>query len=387
MLRAHPKPLPAGGDHLHRRGVGQQLLDEVGGGVQHVFAVVQHQQQPPARKRLGDARGHRQARLRGDTQHGGHRVRHRRRVADRGQLHEPHAVSELAGQLGRDLERQAGLAHPTHPRQRHQPMGSHQFGQLPSPRSSRPTKLVAITGRFPGTASSVRSGGNSTPQPARRGPGTDARHPTGPAADAHPDRPDPPPTPPPPSTPPPGSGRHDRRPSPVPSGSTPDRNSPRRDAQPHRWRSPCAPAAPTALRIHRRVDRGAGRTERSAHPVTGVLEQPTRHAPRSPSAAPRHAEPTPTRIASGSDSQRRVEPSISVNRNVTVPDGRDMPLTTTPRASSGRLESGRGRSALRRPVPSPPRRPHAHRSTASPRAARRWFTAAGTFMIQAVVAK
>ena len=46
-----------------------------------------------------------------------------------------------------------------------------------------------------------------------------------------------------------------------------------------------------------------------------------------------------TRIASGSVSHRRVEPSISVNKNVTVPDGRTLtphPSTTTSQQSATR---------------------------------------------------
>ena len=111
-------------------GAGQDRLDQVGGRVQDVLAVVQHDQQPPPRQRLGDAVGHREPGLGGDAQHGGHHVGHRRRVADGRQLDQPHPVGELAGQLGRDLHRQAGLAHPAHPGQGHQPMGPHLLGQL-----------------------------------------------------------------------------------------------------------------------------------------------------------------------------------------------------------------------------------------------------------------
>ena len=62
------------------------------------------------------------ARLLGDAQHRGHRVGHRRRIGDRGQFEQPDAVRELVGQPRRDFGRQAGLADPAHPGQRHQPM-------------------------------------------------------------------------------------------------------------------------------------------------------------------------------------------------------------------------------------------------------------------------
>ena len=54
----------------------------------------------------------------------------RGRVADRGQLDHPHALGELAGQLGADLERQPGLADPSDAAQRDQPVRPHELGDL-----------------------------------------------------------------------------------------------------------------------------------------------------------------------------------------------------------------------------------------------------------------
>ena len=62
------------------------------------------------------------ARLLGDAQHRRDRVGHRRRIGDRGQFEKPDAVRELVGQPRRNFGRQAGLADPAHPGQRHQPM-------------------------------------------------------------------------------------------------------------------------------------------------------------------------------------------------------------------------------------------------------------------------
>ena len=107
----------------------------------HVLAVVEHQQPDPALQRGGHALGHALARLLGDAQHRGHRVGHRRRIGDRGQFEQPDAVRELVGQVRRDFGRQAGLADPAHPGQRHQPMSLQRLlhlGQLGLP----PTKLV-----------------------------------------------------------------------------------------------------------------------------------------------------------------------------------------------------------------------------------------------------
>ena len=122
MLVGDPQPFAAGGQDPHRRRLRQDGLDQIGGGVEHVLAVVEHQQPDPALQRGGHTLAHGLARLLGDAQHRGHRVGHRRRIGDRGQFEQPDAVRELVGQPRRDFGRQAGLADPAHPGQRHQPM-------------------------------------------------------------------------------------------------------------------------------------------------------------------------------------------------------------------------------------------------------------------------
>ena len=92
---------------------------------QHVFAVVEHQQPHPALQRGGHALGHAAAGLLGDAQHRGHRVGHRSRIGDRGQLEKPDPVGEFIGQPPGDFQRQPGLADPAHPGQRDQPMSLH----------------------------------------------------------------------------------------------------------------------------------------------------------------------------------------------------------------------------------------------------------------------
>ena len=74
------------------------------------------------------------------------------------------------------------------------------------------------------------------------------------------------------------------------------------------------------LRGHRSVDGALRRGERGAHTITGVLEM-IRRAPQSRRATPRRARPAPPASPSASASHRRVEPSTSVNRNVTTPEG------------------------------------------------------------------
>ena len=222
---------------------------------------------------------HRQAGLGRHAQRRGDHVGQGRRITNRRQLDQPHPIGELAHQLGRDLHRQAGLADPAHPGERHQPMGPHQLDELLHLRlrvrrswSSAPVGCLAR--RPPSAAPRTRAQG------PRRSPGTVGSAATGHAADAHPDRPAPPPTPTPRSRPPRGSDRRAPPPSPAPPGSTSARNSRRRV----RSASPVATPIRTGnsnphCALHRRVDRGASRPERSAHAITGVLEQPAPMAP------------------------------------------------------------------------------------------------------------
>ena len=88
---------------------------------------------------------------------------------------------------------------------------------------------------------------------------------------------------------------------------------PGRNAHPHRQLQ-------RSLRCHRSIDRTLGRGEGCAYPVTGVAEQ----KPSCPSIAVRSTSSwaaSAARMPSASFSHRRVEPSISVNRKVTTPEG------------------------------------------------------------------
>ena len=53
-----------------------------------------------------------------------HRHAHQLGVGDRRQIHIPHPAGKLARQLGRDLDRQPGFAHPARTGQRHHPVVS-----------------------------------------------------------------------------------------------------------------------------------------------------------------------------------------------------------------------------------------------------------------------
>ena len=108
-----------------------------------------------------------------------------------------------------------------------------------------------------------------------------------------------------------------------------------------------------ALRRHRRADAVVGRRERRRR-RRRCSSRPGRHAPR-----PRPEKPSwrasAARIASGCSSHRRVDPSRSVNRNVTVPDGNS--LTPTPLTVRSRHASKPGKPDERRLISEPHKTP------------------------------
>ena len=56
------------------------------------------------------------------SQYPRHRIRHRLKVGDRSEVEKPDPIRKLVSKSGGDLDRQAGLAHPTRTGQGHQPM-------------------------------------------------------------------------------------------------------------------------------------------------------------------------------------------------------------------------------------------------------------------------
>ena len=130
MFGPDPHTLPARRQHLHRPRTGQHRVHQFGRRVEHMLTVVEHHQQATPGQRVGHTIHHRHPAPRRDPQRRGHRVSHRARVTDRGQLHQPYPVRELGDHLASDLHRQAGLADPSYPGQRHQPMRPHRRDQL-----------------------------------------------------------------------------------------------------------------------------------------------------------------------------------------------------------------------------------------------------------------
>ena len=123
-----PQRFAAGGQDGQLRAGLQQRICQAGAGLDHVLAVVQDQQQlllsrdiPAAASIAWGPVSSRRPRARAVT------VGHQGRVGQRGQLHQPDAVSELLHQPGRGLQRQAGLAGAARAGQRHQAVGLQQM--------------------------------------------------------------------------------------------------------------------------------------------------------------------------------------------------------------------------------------------------------------------
>ena len=99
-------------------------------GGEDVLAVVDHQKEPPTSECIGNGVDQGRVALWRDAQHGRDRSGHRSRVADRRELDHPHAVRELAGDLGPDLERQPRLADASDAGERDQPARPHELGDF-----------------------------------------------------------------------------------------------------------------------------------------------------------------------------------------------------------------------------------------------------------------
>ena len=100
---ATPSPSRLVATTRHGRRLREDGLDQIGGGIQHVLTVVEHQQPDPALQRGSHRLAHALPGLLGDAQHRRHRVGHRRRIGDCGQLEKPHPIGKLIGQPPRDL--------------------------------------------------------------------------------------------------------------------------------------------------------------------------------------------------------------------------------------------------------------------------------------------
>ncbi|MFN8028047.1 MAG: hypothetical protein U0W40_17285 [Acidimicrobiia bacterium] len=127
-LTRRPERLAAGGQHAAGTAGAQQRLDGGDRARQHVLAVVEHEQHPAAGQRVDERGEEGQVAAWRDTEERGHRGGYRPVVGHARKIDHPHAVGELACDLGPHLEREAGLAHAAHPVEGDERSAAHQVG-------------------------------------------------------------------------------------------------------------------------------------------------------------------------------------------------------------------------------------------------------------------
>ena len=303
-------------------------FDLVGGSVEDVLAVVEHQQPDLPFSAAATISQHGLYPVAGSCLASPPSRRAPPRIGA-APARKPEPIEKVSAISRRDFGRQSDLADSPDPSQRDQPMLMQSpLGDLGDPPlAADETSRRAPTGRQR-LVSSARNGGKSVPRPGA----PQLKEPV-PASARHdilvPDR----------------TvrhrweqtrcrARHQDLPS-VSGGHHPRgtvgarcRRSRRPGVRLRRLRYPFAPAtgAPAAHRSpHRR--RTAARRTRRATPSPVWLEHHSRRAPRSPIRSTSSCVSRDARIASALASHRRVEPSTSVNKNVTTPDGgNDPPL-------------------------------------------------------------
>ena len=129
-LAGHPQVLARGGKYLGIAAPAEDLADGRACGLEHVLAVVDHQQQATAGDGFGDGVDQLDVSLRRDAQCSCKCSRYRRRVAHGSELDQPDTIGELVGHLGADLESESCLADTAHSAQGDQPVGAHEFGDI-----------------------------------------------------------------------------------------------------------------------------------------------------------------------------------------------------------------------------------------------------------------
>ena len=120
LLTVHPQRLPAGGQHVHPRCAQRDRLDQRGHRVQHVLAVVEHQQLVADREHLDDPGAQAARPGVGQPQRGGHRGLDRVPTGP-GQLDDQHPVGVPVDEGRGRVPGQPGLADPAGSAQRQHP--------------------------------------------------------------------------------------------------------------------------------------------------------------------------------------------------------------------------------------------------------------------------
>jgi hypothetical protein len=137
VLPAGAQRFPARNQQIRSRAGPHQGVGQLGGRAEHVLGIVEDHQQVAVADRLDQGVEHGPSRLLADAEHGGHGAGHQLGVGHRRQLDQPHPVAGAVQRIGGHLQRQAGLADPARPCDRDQPRPARhqgpQLGQLGGP--------------------------------------------------------------------------------------------------------------------------------------------------------------------------------------------------------------------------------------------------------------
>ena len=143
-----------------RRGQ-QQRGGERGAGVDQVLAIVEQQQQTPRLEMTAERLREVDTGALAHAQHLRDRARHQRRIGDRAELDEPHAVGIRVVRFGRHLQREARLADAAHAHAASAAGFAPAVACTSAVSCPRPTNDEICCGRLFGVVSSERSAGKS----------------------------------------------------------------------------------------------------------------------------------------------------------------------------------------------------------------------------------
>ena len=170
VLAGNAEAVPARRQHDSVGGPGQDQLDQLGGGIEHVLAVVQHQQRRRPAQVLDDPGRQVTAGAIVEAERRRHRPDHRLRASDRRQLAEHDTSGEAIGDGRRRVQRQPGLADSTRSGERDEPGPAEQLDGRASS-SARPTNelpgtpMAGVLSWVSNSRSTARSDGDgSTPR-------------------------------------------------------------------------------------------------------------------------------------------------------------------------------------------------------------------------------
>ncbi len=121
VLAGHVEGLPAGGQHTDALGLAQQNVGQHGAGVDEMLTGVEHDQQPTPLKMGDHGVDRRHPGLLGQFEHGGERRGDEFRVAQPGQLGQPHPVGEQLPEPGGGPQSGTALADAARPDERDEP--------------------------------------------------------------------------------------------------------------------------------------------------------------------------------------------------------------------------------------------------------------------------